>query len=177
MATWTREGGVMSESQNQGTKQELVVSRVVEAPVEKVWKAWTDHEYVKRWWGPEGFTAPVAKMNVREGGTSLVCMRSPEGQDYCNIWTYRNIVPYREIDFVQSFADEHGNKIDPEEAGLPAELEQDVRTVVTLEPVDDNRTEVRVVEYGWPEGPMRDMSQAGLEQTLDKLGASLVETG
>ena len=55
-------------------KMDLVVTRVFDAPVEAVWKAWTDAEQVKKWWGPDGFTAPVAKLDFREGGTSLVCM-------------------------------------------------------------------------------------------------------
>lgn len=67
--------------------RDLVVTRVFDAPVERAWKAWSDSEHVKRWWGPEGFTSPVARMDFREGGTSLVCMRSSEGQDFYNTWT------------------------------------------------------------------------------------------
>ncbi len=65
-------------------KRDLIVTRVFDAPVELVWKAWTDPEYVMRWWGPDHFTSPSAKIDFREGGTSLVCMRAPEefgGQD------------------------------------------------------------------------------------------------
>jgi len=62
-------------------KEDLVVSRVLDAPVEQVWKAWTDPEHVMRWWGPDHFTAPVAKIDFREGGISLVCMSSPEYGD------------------------------------------------------------------------------------------------
>lgn len=65
-------------------KKDLVVTRVFDALVDLVWKAWTDPEQVMRWWGPEGFTSPVAMIDFREGGTSLVCMRSPEGQDFYN---------------------------------------------------------------------------------------------
>jgi uncharacterized protein YndB with AHSA1/START domain len=69
------------------TRHDLIITRVIDAPVERVWKAWTDPDQVMRWWGPTGFTAPVASMEVREGGTSLVAMRSPEGQDLYNTWT------------------------------------------------------------------------------------------
>lgn len=58
-------------------KRDLVVTRVFDAPVEHLWQAWSDPEYVMQWWGPEGFTSPLAHMDFREGGTSLVCMRSP----------------------------------------------------------------------------------------------------
>ena len=78
--------------------RDLVVTRVVAGPVGQVWQAWTDPEQVRRWWGPTGFTCPLARMDVREGGTSLVAMRSPQGQDLYNTWTYRSIVPHQRVD-------------------------------------------------------------------------------
>jgi uncharacterized protein YndB with AHSA1/START domain len=48
-------------------KRDLVVIRVFDAPVEQVWKAWTDPRQVMRWWGPKGFASPLAKMDFREG--------------------------------------------------------------------------------------------------------------
>lgn len=65
-------------------KKNLIVTRAFDAPVGFVWKAWTEPEQVRLWWGPKSFTAPVAKIHFREGGTSLVCMRSPEGKDVYN---------------------------------------------------------------------------------------------
>jgi len=74
----------------------MVLTRTFDAPLEKVWQAWSDAELVKQWWGPQGFTCPVADMDFREGGTSLVCMRAPAeygGQDMYNTWTYTKIMP------------------------------------------------------------------------------------
>ena len=65
-------------------KHDVVVTRVFDAPVEQVWKAWSHPDDVKQWWGPTGFTCILAKMDFREGGTSLVGMRAPKefgGQD------------------------------------------------------------------------------------------------
>jgi uncharacterized protein YndB with AHSA1/START domain len=86
----------MSETNDNVKTRNVVVTRVFDAPVEQVWRAWTDPQQVMRWWGPAGFTSPVAKMDVREGGTSLVCMRAPSelgGQDIYNTWTYHKIIP------------------------------------------------------------------------------------
>ena len=58
---------------------ELVISRVVNAAVERVWKAWTEPGEIKKWWGPRGFTAPFARVDLRKGGTYLYCMRGTEG--------------------------------------------------------------------------------------------------
>jgi uncharacterized protein YndB with AHSA1/START domain len=73
-------------------------------------------------------------MDVREGGTSLVAMRSPEGQDLYNTWTYRSIVPQQRLEFIQNFADEDGNTIAPASIGLPPEIPQEVRHLVTFTP-------------------------------------------
>jgi uncharacterized protein YndB with AHSA1/START domain len=115
------------------TKAFDVVTPVFGAPVEEVWRAWSDPEQVRRWWGPTGFTSPLARMDFREGGTSLVCMRSPQGQDLYNTWTYSKIVPMERIEFVQRFSDEDGNTFDPTEVGLPPDIPREVPHVVTIE--------------------------------------------
>src|SRR5689334_8509516 len=112
-------------------KRDLTISRIFDAPIELVWKAWTDPEYVMMWWGPDHFTSPSARMDFREGGTSLVCMRAPKefgGQDMYSTWAYREIVPLQRIEFIQNPADEHGKPIDPIKAGLPPDFPLDVRT-------------------------------------------------
>src|SRR5688572_4732752 len=108
--------------------RDLVVTRVFAAPVDLVWKAWTDPEYVMRWWGPDHFTSPSAKMDFREGGTSVVCMRAPKdfgGQDMYSTWVYQKIVPLKRIEFIQNLADKDGNPIDPANLGLPSEFPRD----------------------------------------------------
>lgn len=97
-------------------KKDLVITRVIAAPVELVWKAWTEPERVMQWWGPDGFTSPSAKIDLREGGTTLVCMRAPEefgGQDMYSTWAYKKIVPMQRIEYIHNLADKDGNKIDP----------------------------------------------------------------
>jgi uncharacterized protein YndB with AHSA1/START domain len=110
-------------------------------------------------------------MDVREGGTSLVCMRSPQGQDLYNTWSYQTIVPLRSIAFVMSFADEEGNSVDPSTIGLPPGVPQDVRHLVTFEAAGDSTTTMTVTEYGYTSDEVADLSKQGLEQTLDKMAA------
>lgn len=164
----------MADNNTADTRRDLVVTRVFDAPVELVWKAWTDPEHVMQWWGPTGFTSPLARMDFREGGTSLVCMRSPEGQDLYNTWTYQKIVPMQRIEFIQRFADEDGNKIDPATMGLPPGIPRDVRHVVTFKAVGD-KTEMSVTEYGYTSDQIVEISRAGLEQCLDKMAAIFAE--
>jgi uncharacterized protein YndB with AHSA1/START domain len=158
-----------------GTKRDLVVTRVFDAPVESMWRAWSDPEYVMRWWGPVGFTSPLARMDFREGGTSLVCMRSPEGQDLYNTWTYRRISPLERIEYIQRFADEDGREGDPVDMGLPPDIPREVPHVVTFEARGDGRTEMTVTEYGYTSDQIVDISRAGMEQCLDKMATILAE--
>jgi uncharacterized protein YndB with AHSA1/START domain len=97
----------MSETNDNVKTRNVVVTRVFDAPVEQAWRAWTDPQQVMRWWGPAGFTSPVAKMDVREGGTSLVCMRAPSelsGQDIYITWTYHEVIPNERLEFMLNFA-------------------------------------------------------------------------
>jgi uncharacterized protein YndB with AHSA1/START domain len=122
--------------------------------------------------GPTGFTAPLAKIDFREGGTSLVCMRPPQGADLCNTWTYRKIAPMERIEFVQGWADKDGNEADPVKMGLPPDIPREVPHVVTFKTADDGKTEMTVTEYGYPSEQIVALSKAGLEQVLDKMATS-----
>ncbi len=163
----------------QDTTHSLVVTRRFEAPVDLVWKAWTDSSHVRRWWGPAGFTAPLAKMDVRVGGVSLVCMRAPQeygGMDMYNTWTYRRVEPGSRLEFTLNFADQHGNTLDPAAIGLPPGVPKDVPHVITFKALGANQTEMTVTELGYTSAEAVAISQAGLEQCLDKMAASFEPT-
>src|SRR4030095_2995620 len=59
----TPNGNVASRTVANGQKHDLVITRVFDAPIEQVWKAWTDPAFVMRWWGPTGFTSPSCKID------------------------------------------------------------------------------------------------------------------
>ena len=164
----------MEEVIASGKKHDLVFTRVFDAPVELVWKVWIDPEYVMQWWGPDGFTSPLARMDFREGGTSLVCMRAPKefgGQDMYSTWQYREIEPMVRIEYIHNLADKDGNKVDPVTMGMPPDFPQDMRNLVTFKDLGDGKTELTVTEYDWTVGHMMELSQKGLEQCLDKMAA------
>lgn len=152
---------------------DLVVTRRIQAPVERVWRAWSDPDQVTRWWGPQGFTSPMCRMDFREGGTTLVSMRSDQGWELFNTWTYRTIVPMERIEFVQGFADRDGHPVAPAELGLPPGIPDEVPHLVTFSAIDDSTTELTVHEYGYPDAGIVEISKAGQEQVLDKMAAIL----
>jgi len=153
---------------------DLVVTRSFNASLASIWKTWSDPELVMKWWGPVGFTSPSCKMDFREGGVSLVCMRAPReygGQDLYNTWTYKKIVPLQRIEFVLNFSDKDSNKLDPAKMGIPPGVPIDVPHVIVFKALDENKTEITVTEYGYTTDQAHNMSKVGLEQCLDKMAA------
>lgn len=149
---------------------DVVVSRILDAPVEEVWKAWSEPAYVTQWWGPTGFTSPSAEMNFRVGGASLVCMRAPTeygGQDMYHTWTYATIARHQRIEFVSNFADKDGTHLDPVAMGMPLGIPH----VITFKATGDGGTEMTVTEHGYVTEQARDLSKTGMEQCLDKMAA------
>ena len=152
--------------------RELVIERILDAPRELVWKAWTEPERLMRWWGPNGYSCPIAKNDLRVGGTYLFCMRTPEGQDTWSGGTYQEIVPMERIVATDHFADEHGNRIPASTYGLEGDWPEDLLVTVTFEDFD-GKTKRTLRHAGFPEGDMPGMAAEGWNQSLDKLAESL----
>ena len=72
--------------------RELVITRVIDAPRELVFRAWTDPQHVVHWWGPNGFTNTIHEMDVRPGGVWRFIMHGPDGVDYANKIVYIEVV-------------------------------------------------------------------------------------
>jgi uncharacterized protein YndB with AHSA1/START domain len=125
--------------------RELVITRVFDAPREMVWKAWTDPEHFKRWWGPKDFTSPFCKIDLRVGGKYLFCVRSPDGQDYYNTGVYQKIDPLNEIVYTDSFADEKGNVVPASHYGLSADFPLELQVTVMFEDYDGKTKIIGVI--------------------------------
>src|SRR3989304_2378095 len=156
-------------------KEDLVVTRIIDAPIEVVWKAWTDPDHVRRWWGPKYYTSPSCKIDLREGGKYVFCMRAPEdqgGQDSYTAGTYTKIVPMQRLEFTQGLADKDGNPIDPAQLGMPPDFPSVIRTTVAFK-AKGNMTELTITEFDWPVSQMYVSSYARMQQAMDKRGESL----
>jgi uncharacterized protein YndB with AHSA1/START domain len=77
--------------------REISITRIVEAPPELVFEAWTEAEHLAKWWGPEGFTVPSAESDPRPGGAFAIVMRGPDGTDYPMSGVYRELDPPRRL--------------------------------------------------------------------------------
>jgi len=92
------------------TKQpELVITRVLNAPRELVFKMWTEAEHVVRWWGPKGFEPLIKKLEFKPGGEFHYGMKGANGLEIWGKFIYRDIVEPEKIVYVNCFCDEDGN--------------------------------------------------------------------
>lgn len=94
---------IMAATATSLSDRELVLTRLIDAPREKVYRAWTEPELLKRWFAPLPFTTPTAELDVRTGGSNLIVMRSPEGQDMPNRGVYLEVVPNERLVFTDAY--------------------------------------------------------------------------
>ncbi len=83
--------------------RELVLTRVIRAPCEKVFKAWTDPELLKKWFAPLPYTTPLAQLDVRPGGANLIVMRGPDGNEMPNRGVYLEVVNNERLVFTDAY--------------------------------------------------------------------------
>lgn len=79
--------------------REISITRTLNAPVELVWETWTNPEHIAQWWGPNGFTNTITKMDLQPGGEWLLVMHGPDGTDYKNRSIFKEIIPHKKIVF------------------------------------------------------------------------------
>lgn len=81
--------------------RELFLSRVIDAPRERVYTAWTKH--LPQWWGPHGMTTPAHEMDLRPGGSFRTLMRAPDGSEFPTRGVFLEVVPNERIVFTDAF--------------------------------------------------------------------------
>src|ERR1700709_253576 len=155
--------------------ERMVVTRTFDAPRELVWKAWTDPKYVMQWWGPEGFTTPVCKMDFRVGGKSLYCMRRRDGKEFWNGVEYHEIVLHEKIVSLMYFADSKGNRIDPAQLGIEHEAIDGAYDVTLFEDLGNGQTKLTVIGNEPMESAKDSGQMEGWIQILDKVGDVVAE--
>src|SRR5438874_10115088 len=95
-----------------GSQDAVRIERSFDAPVDLIWKLWTEPEHFAAWYGPGGATIPVAKMDVRVGGARLVCMKVPAPSGPMQMWftgEYLEVVENKRLVYTESMSDEQGN--------------------------------------------------------------------
>jgi uncharacterized protein YndB with AHSA1/START domain len=145
----------------------VVIERSFDAPVELIWRMWTDPEHFAAWYGPDGASIPVAEMDVRVGGTRLVCMEVHTPNGPVQMWftgEYREVSENERLVYTDSICDANGNVLSPSDAGMPGgHSTTEVR--VELDHVEGH-TRMVVTHTGVPSD---SPGAAGWAMALDKL--------
>src|SRR5699024_869659 len=121
--------------------------RVFDAPVDKLWNAWTDEEMLKKWWGPFDFYTTIANVNLNSGRKTLLNLTSKKYPEYGTMystWEYRNIVFSKRLEFLHNLTDEQGQPLDPTEYDLPQDFPQNQLQIITFKDLGNGQTELTV---------------------------------
>jgi len=136
------------------SKDAVVIERTFDAAVDLIWQMWTQPEHFKKWYGPRGFTVPIAEMDVRVGGKRLVCMEMQKPDGSMKIWTtgeYTDVVPNERLVYTESMADEQGDVLTMSDGEHPTTTE----VTVVLEDLG-GRTKMVMTHAGVPAGSGAD---------------------
>jgi uncharacterized protein YndB with AHSA1/START domain len=83
--------------------RELVLTRLIDAPPEKLFRAWTDPDLLRQWFAPLPYTTPIAELDVRAGGSSLIVMRGPDGTEMPLPGVYLEVVENERLVFTNAY--------------------------------------------------------------------------
>lgn len=148
----------------------VVIERSFDAPAALIWQMWTEPEHFKAWYGPDGVTVPVAKMDVRAGGSRLVCLEMDTPGGLRRMWftgEYREVVTNQRLVYTESLSDENGTVLSPSDLGMPPG--HPATTEVTVEFEDlGGRTKMVLTHSGIPSD---SPGAAGWVMAFSKLAA------
>jgi uncharacterized protein YndB with AHSA1/START domain len=169
-------------TQSESKARELVITREFDAPRERVWKAWTDPEMLRRWWGPEHFTAPSIQIDLRVGGKYIFTMHGPAGSPYdvdmFSGGVFKEIVPNEKLVLTDYFSDKDGNKLDPVDSGMDPNFPKESTYTVLFEDIGGGRTRLSLL-FPKPESEaqyqaiLKSGMEEGWKSQLNKLEQAL----
>lgn len=150
--------------------KKIKVVREFDAPVEVVWKAWTDPKILDKWWAPKPWKANTKSMDFRPGGLWQYTMEGPDGErEYCRI-EYQSIVPNKFYSGKDAFCDENWNiaRDMPSTVWKVEFAKSEDGTRVNVEMTFGSQADLeKIVEMGFEQG------FAAAHNNLDELLASL----
>ena len=142
----------------------LQLVREMNAPADKLYKAWTTPERMGEWFCPKPWTVTEARMDVRPGGSSYFLMEGPNGEKIPNRGVYLEVLPNRKIVFTDAYTS----------AWVPSE-KPFMTGVVEFEDLGNGRTKYTATAYHWTEEDMKAHQQMGFEEGWGIVATQLEE--
>jgi uncharacterized protein YndB with AHSA1/START domain len=159
-------------------KKGIIIEKVINAPREAVWLAWMEPELIKKWWGPEGFTAPSIKIELKVGGRYIFSMHGPKGsewdKDMYSAGILKEIVPNEKLVVTDYFSDENGQIMEPADYGMDPNFPKELTVTVLFKEIEQGKTKLSII---YPEPDTREQFEAmrksgmkeGWNSSLNKL--------
>ncbi len=144
--------------------RELVLTRILDVPRDKVWRCWTEPELMKQWFTPRPWSTVHAEVDVRAGGASLVVMRSPEGKEVPNPGLYLEVMPGEKL----VFTDAYSSAWEPSSKPF-------MTAVLTFEDAGPGKTKYTARVSHWSEEDTRQHEKMGFYTGWNKAADQLVE--
>ena len=132
---------------------ELVLTRLMDAPADKLFRCWTDPALLKQWFAPKPYTTPVAEMDLRVGGATNMVMKSPEGQAMLNPGTILDVVPNRKLVFTDAYTGDW----------IPREGTPFMTAIITFEP-EGGKTRYTATVRHWTAADVKKHEEMGFHQ-------------
>lgn len=130
----------------------LEVTRVIKAPIDHVWKAWTDPAEMKQWLAPESLTTPDVETDLKVGGAYRIVMKGADGE-HVAVGTFTTVDAPRTLGFSWKWEG----------------TEEDTQVTVELEEVADDQTKVTLRHSGFANAKGAEFHTQGWESTFNKL--------
>jgi uncharacterized protein YndB with AHSA1/START domain len=149
-------------------KKKLIIERMFNARIEKVWAAFTTPDILSKWWSPTGMTNYHASTDVQEGGEFRYCFESSEGEKYWGKGIYQKIKEPIYLSYIDNFTDPDGNPVSPSYYGIPGDAP--APTLVVFEfTARGNKTDMRITGENPYDDSMTESMTQGWNSMFDKL--------
>ena len=148
----------------------ITIERTFNLPLDIVWKAWTDEESFKKWWGPKEYTCSNCTIDFKEGGKYLNSMKAADGKELWSTGTYKEIIPQQKIVYTDSFADSEGNVVASSYYKMP-DMPMELVVTVSFEEVD-GKTNMVMEQAGVPV-EIGDDCIKGWQSSFDKMESNV----
>ncbi|OHV84407.1 SRPBCC family protein [Rhizobium sp. LCM 4573] len=131
----------------------LQLVRELNAPADKLYKAWTTPEHMGEWFCPKPWKVTEAKLDVRPGGSNYILMEGPNGEKAPNHGIYLEIVPNRKIVFTDAFTS----------AWVPSE-KPFMTGIIEFEDLGNGRTKYTATAVHWTEEDKKAHEEMGFHE-------------
>ena len=91
----------------------ILIARTFDMSLQRVWKAWSESESFKKWWGPKNYLCQHCSIDFKVGGRLLASMTDENGKESWSVGTYKVIIPHKKIVMTDNFSDSRGNILPP----------------------------------------------------------------